>query len=125
MRTTRKPLALLLALILAFALVPTTVFVLSPAQAQALEMQAGTPTCTLGTASNTPTIVGFAGYEWLVIEQTGGRLRLLAKDNVFGSVAYNTTGTSTYAGGNLHTAMTNAYAGIVNPKERELVLVLC
>jgi hypothetical protein len=89
-----------------------------------IAIQSGIPAFTPGTHSNTPTVVGFAGFEWFVRTQSGNTLTLLAKNRDFGdAVRFNTgaAGNTAYAGGELHTAMINAYNNISNPREKALV----
>ena len=71
----KKVLSILLTVAMVITLLPATVF------ASPIGLQADAPNFVLGTNSDSPTVVGFAGYEWLVIGESGTTLTLLAKNH--------------------------------------------
>jgi len=105
-------------------MVAFTMIMGSSAAVLALEMQAGTPVFIFGTDSDTPTVIGFGGYEWLTLWQNSSALTLLARNHNFGTSQFNVGAGSLnfgYAGGLLHAAMQNIHASVVNAKEQALV----
>jgi len=116
-------------LVLAFLLCAA----LAPVSAQAVEMQAGLPAFTLGTASATPTVVGFGGCEWLAIGHNGdgvassaGNMTLLAKNynDWLPTVQFSTDAANgyPYQDGPLHSFMDNVRLSRIR-SIRELNLV--
>lgn len=114
------------------------------AQAADAEIQAGLPgTITLGTASDNPTVIGFAGYEWIVIGYNGegvhssagdtDSVTLLLKSNSanitgWGWTSYfrentninYTTNPNEYSGSTLQSAIQGIWNGFPD-KERALI----
>jgi len=116
--------AMALSVIMVVGMMPIS----AQAEAGEIGIQMPTPMFELGTESSSPTIIDFAGRFWYVIGQ-GGRgvastsntLTLLAVRHDFGTSAFNSSGYA-YRGGNLQTAMTNAYSNMSMAKERGLVI---
>ena len=109
-----------------FAVLAAMLLCLAPAAALAVDMQAGTPTFTVNTAS--PTIVGFGGKQWAVIghnlsgvASTSGTLTLLlAYDQSYR--AFSSSASNEYSGSTLQTEMNTAHSGLL-AEEQGLVAV--
>jgi len=123
----KKALSALLAAVMVLGLAAVS------ASAADVNIQATLPAIVLGTASDTPTKVGFGGKQWAVIgyngtgvaSTSGSKLLtlLLASDQTFGNSYFkqNSPYSNEYSGSDLQTAMDNAFNGIANSKEKAQV----
>jgi len=113
----KKLISSLLALIMLLGLIAAV-----QTTAGAADIQAGTPTFRLGTT------IGFGGKQWAVIGHNGAGVAspsgtltlLLANGHSYGKSQFHAD-SNQYSGSDLKTAMDNAYNGISNAKEKDLV----
>ena len=120
MKHLKNAATLLLVTLLCFTLMPALPGDMQ--SAEALPIQDGIGTVDVNTS--TATTIGFGGHEWYAIARSGDTLTLLAKDDDFGTAAFNDTGSVfSYNGGALQIAMQSIYnVSLGGSKEQTLVL---
>jgi hypothetical protein len=118
LKGSKKTMTLVVAVLLLMSVLASA----TPMGAQAEDIIAGSPAFILGTNSDTPTVVGFAGFEWLAIGRSGSVLTLLAKNCDWPDAQFNIGGVAVaYENGPLHDAMQGIHAAIAKPGEGALV----